>query len=109
MDQPTEFKDSKLKDNNLWQAGAAVADSLSQFEGAMDKLVGRMELTGDQLQRVMEIKERAENVLNQVIGFSQRAVGDVKKNPKAYIALAAVVGLFIMSRSGRLTKNNVIG
>ncbi len=100
MDQPTE-----LKDNTLWQAGAAVADSLSQFEGAMDKLVGRLELSGDQLQRMMEIKERAENVLSQVVGFSQRAVGDVKKNPKAYLAMAAVLGMFIMSRSGRLTKN----
>lgn len=97
MEKPTQFN----KDNSLWQAGAAVAESLSQFEGAMDGLVGRMEITNEQLQRLKDIKDRAENILNQVIGFSQSAVGDVKKNPKSYLALAAVVGFLLLARSAR--------
>jgi len=94
MDQPTTFKD-----NSLWQSGAAVADSLAEFEGAMDRLVGRMEITSEQIAHLKEIKARAENIVNQVVGFSQRAVSDVKSNPKSYFALAAIVGLFLLSRS----------
>ena len=103
MDQLTQSNQ-----NSLWQAGTTVADSLTQFEGALDKLVNRMELTGEQMQKVMEIKDRAQNVLNQVVGYSQRAVDEVKRNPKVYLALAAAVGMFLMSRKGGPLQNTRI-
>lgn len=85
-------------DNPLWQAGAAVTESLTQFEGAMDDLVARMEITGEQMHKLMVIKGRAENVLNQITGYAQAAVNDVKRDPKPYIALAAVVGFFLIRK-----------
>ncbi len=103
MDQPTQ-----VNDNTVQQAGTAVANSLTQFEGAMDNLADRVESTGEQVQRMMEVKDRAESILNQVTGLYHRAVNDVKQNPRAYLALAAIAGLYLLSSSNRVPKNNVI-
>lgn len=101
MDQST----TQSKESGLFKAGSAVADSLAQFERAMNDLVDRMEITGEHLQNLREIKERAENMMNQVVGASQRAVNEVKRNPLPYLVLAAAAGVFLLSRSrgGRIS------
>lgn len=86
------------RDKRLWDAGAAVAESLEQFEAAVERLVGRLEVTGEHLHHLRQVKERAENLVHQMLGFSQRTIKDVKENPLGYVAVAGLIGLFLFSR-----------
>lgn len=76
-------------------ASSAATDSLATFEQAMNRLVERMELTGGQIQRLMEIKDRAEVMLDRAVGFSRDAVAEVKRSPKSFLALGLVVGFLV--------------
>jgi hypothetical protein len=93
------MESGQLNPNQVGSASTAAADSLASFEAAMDRLVGRLEITGGQIQRLMEMKDRAEVVIDRVTGFSKSAVNEVKKNPKSFIALGVILGWLVWSHT----------
>lgn len=96
--ETAEFNDQA---HNMHSAGNDAADSLVSFEESLNRLVERLELTGQQIQKIMAIKDRAEVVVDRVVGFSQSAVQEVKKSPKSFMALGLVVGWLIWNHTNQ--------
>jgi hypothetical protein len=93
--------------DNVKSASAAATESLVGFESAMNQLVSRMEITGEQIQKIIEVKDRAEKVIDRIVGVSQSAMTEVKKSPKSYLALGLIVGWLVVNHVTSIAKPQI--